>query len=621
MADVKKKPGLNLNKLSELMVKFSDKQKNVVAAMSKQAGHSDLKRDGKLLADFGEVAMKVATDPEIMMNTQKSMMADYMAITERFTQKLLGTDKGLSDSSAKIDKRFRSSGWEENPFFEFLRDSYLISAKNINNTVASVKGIDSKKKKRVEFYTKQMINAMSPSNFLATNPELLQLTAESGGQNIIEGLDNFLNDVSCGDGNLDISMTDQHAFKLGKNIASTPGSVVFQNDIVQLIQYKPSTNEVFEIPVMISPPFINKYYILDINEKTSLVKWLTDQGYTVFVISWINPGKSHADKSYDDYMVQGHLEVLDVISHITKQPKISAIGYCTGGTLLATTAAYLAALGEDRFASLTYMATLMDFSDPGELGIFLEESQVKSIIEDIKEVGYLDGRHLAKTFNMLKPNDLVWSYAVDNYLKGKEPVPFDILFWNSDSTNLPASMYSFYLQNMYIENKLIEPGGITIGGIPIDIRKISTPSYFLTTEDDHIVLWNASYKGAQAHSGDVRFVLGGSGHVAGVVNPPSKNKYGYRAAESMSESSDEWLESAVWEEGSWWLDWHDWNIQFAGEHVKKRIPGKGKYKTIEPAPGSYVTRTVEKKVKCRENCSCQKASRKGITKNLKDRLL
>jgi polyhydroxyalkanoate synthase len=224
-------------------------------------------------------------------------------------------------------------------------------------------------------------------------------------------------------------------------------------------------------------------------------------------------------------------------------------------------------------------------------------------------------------FNMLKPNDLVWSYAVDNYLKGKEPVPFDILFWNSDSTNMPASMYSFYLQNMYIENKLIEPGGITIGGIPIDIRKISTPSYFLTTEDDHIVLWNASYKGAQAHSGDVKFVLGGSGHVAGVVNPPSKNKYGYRSAEGLPESSDEWLASAVWEEGSWWLDWHDWNIQFAGDHVKKRIPGRGKYKTIEPAPGSYVTRTVEKKVKCRENCSCQKASRKGITKTLKDRLL
>ncbi len=621
MADDKKKPGLDLNKLSELMVKFSDKQKNVVAAMSKQAGHNDYKKDGKLLADFGEVALKMATDPEVVASTQKSLVADYTALAEKFTKKFMGTNEGLPVFSADIDKRFRSSEWEKNPFFEFLRDSYLISAKNINKSVASVKGIEPKKKKRVEFYTKQMINAMSPSNFLSTNPELLKLTADSGGQNIIEGFDNFLNDVSCGDGNLDISMTDQHAFKLGGNIATTPGVVIFQNDIVQLVQYKPTTNEVFEIPVVISPPFINKFYILDINEKTSMVKWLLDQGYTVFVISWINPDKTHADKTYEDYMLRGHIEVLDVISHITKQTKVSAIGYCTGGTLLATTAAYLAAKGEDRFASLTYMATMMDFSDPGELGIFLEESQVKSIISDIEEVGYLDGRHLAKTFNMLKPNDLVWSYAVDNYLKGKEPVPFDILFWNSDSTNLPASMYSFYLQNMYIENKLIEPGGITMDGVPIDIRKIKTPSYFLTTEDDHIVLWHASYKGAKAHSGKVKFVLGGSGHVAGVVNPPSKNKYGYRYAETLPESSEEWLESANWEEGSWWLDWHDWNIPYAGEQVKKRIPGRGKYKKLEEAPGSYVMKTVEKKVKCRENCSCQKASRKGITKKYKDRLL
>ena len=613
MADAKKKPGLNLNKLSELMVKFSDKQKNVVAAMTKQAGHNDLKQDGKLLSEFGEVAMKIATDPELMMNSQKNFMTDYMALAGKFTQKLLGTGESGPGFSADIDKRFRGQEWEENPFFEFLRDYYLVSAKNIHKTIASVKDIDPKKKKRVGFFTKQLTNAMSPSNFLATNPELLKLTAESGGQNIIEGFDNFLNDVSCGDGNLDISMTDQHAFELGKNIATTPGNVVFQNDIVQLIQYKPTTKEVFEVPVVISPPFINKFYILDINEKTSMVKWLADQGYTVFVISWINPDKSHADKTYDDYMVQGHLEVLDVIAHITKQPKVSAIGYCTGGTLLATTAAWLAAKGEDRFASITYMATLMDFSDPGDLGNFLDEDQVTTIIEDIEEVGYLDGRHLAKTFNMLRPNDLVWSYAVNNYLKGKEPVPFDILFWNSDSTNLPARMYSFYLQNMYIENRLIEPDGITVNGVPIDLGKITTPSYFLTTEDDHIVLWNASYKGAQVHSGDVRFVLGGSGHVAGVVNPPSKHKYGYRISETIPETPDEWLESATWEEGSWWIDWHDWNIQFAGEFVNKRIPGKGKFKELEPAPGSYAKRTVEKKVKCRENCSCQKASRKGLT--------
>jgi polyhydroxyalkanoate synthase len=620
MEDVKKRSGLNLNKLSELMVKFADKQKNVVAAMTK---HSNLKIGGEILADFGEVAMRIATDPSLMINTQQNMFNDYMDLVSSFSQKFFSKDKAIKSWSSNItDKRFKSQDWEDNPLFEFIKDYYLISTKNISETVAGVKGIDPKKKKRVEFYTKQMINAISPSNFLATNPELLKLTIENAGQNLVEGMDNFLNDLSCGDGNLNISMTDKKAFKLGKNIASTPGSVIFQNDLVQLIQYKPTTPEVYKIPVLISPPFINKYYILDINEKSSMVKWLVDQGYTVFLISWINPDKSHAKKTYDDYMMEGHIEVLNVVSQITKQPKVSAIGYCTGGTLLATTAAYLAAKGYDRFASLTYMATMMDFSKPGELGIFLDRSHVDSIIEDIKDVGYLDGRYLAITFNMLKPNDLVWSHAVNNYLKGKEPVPFDILFWNSDSTNLPAHMYSFYLQNMYIENRLIKPDGIKVNGVPINLGKINTPSYFLTTEDDHIVLWDASYKGALAHSGDVRFVLGGSGHVAGVVNPPSKNKYGYRYSDSLPESPEEWLESTSFKDGSWWPDWHNWNMNFTHETQGKRVPGKGKYKTIESAPGSYAAKTVEKNVKCRENCSCQKTLRKGITgKALKGRLL
>jgi polyhydroxyalkanoate synthase len=606
--------GLDLARLSDLMIKFSDKQQNVASAMAKKkGGSSSVKADIQVLGDFTEATARLMADPETMFKVQQSFVKDYTAAGKKFMENLFFPNK--KDESEKVkDKRFKSEEWKKNPYFELLRDLYLINAKNLNQAVSEVKGLDPRSKKRVEFFTNQFTDAMSPSNFLMTNPELLKLTMESGGENIIDGFDKFLNDVNCEDGNLNIRISDPDAFELGKNVGTTKGSVVFQNDILQLIQYEPRTEKVFKTPVLISPPFINKYYILDINEKNSMVKWLVDQGYTVFMISWVNPGKEHAHKQYEDYVMEGHLEVLDVIKKITRQPKVSAIGYCTGGTLLATTAAYLEAQGEDRFASITYMATLMDFSEPGDLGNFLDENQVNQIIEDIKEVGYLDGRHLAKTFNMLKPNDLVWSYAVDKYLKGNEPVPFDILFWNSDSTNLPAEMYSFYLKNMYIENRFKDPGGISINGVDIDLGRITAPTYFLTTEDDHIVLWKASYKGALLHSGKKRFVLGGSGHVAGVANPPFKNKYWYRWSDDIKDTPEEWLETASYEDGSWWIDWHDWNLEFAGNMVNKRVPGKGKFKEIEPAPGSYAKKTIDKKVKCRENCSCHKESRKGITR-------
>lgn len=596
------------------MVKFSDKQKSVMSALARSPRNADLKKDMSILSDFSEMMMKLASDPQSLLTSQQDYMRDLLNLSDRFGRKLLGMgDSQETIPEALTDKRFKSDEWGKNPFFEFIRDSYLISARNITKTVSQVKGLDEKTKKRVEFFTKQLLEAASPSNYLATNPELLKLTYESGGDNILEGIDNFLNDVDCHDGSLSIKMTATHAFEIGKNLAATPGKVVYQNDLVQLIQYSPTTDNVFDTPVLVSPPWINKFYILDINEKSSLVKWLVNQGYTVFMISWVNPIRFHANKNFDDYMREGHLDVLDVIKKITKCPKVSAIGYCTGGTLLSCTAAYLAAKGEDRFASLTYMATLIDFSYPGDLGIFLDEQQVEQIVSDVNDVGYLDGRHLAKTFNMLRPTDLIWSYAVNNYLKGKEPVPFDILYWNSDSTNLPAKMYSFYLQNTYIENRLKNPKGIELDGVPITISDIKTPAYFLATEDDHIVLWKGAYKGASLHSGPVRFVLGGSGHVAGVVNPPSKIKYGYRASDQLPEDPNEWLEGAIWQEGSWWLDWHDWNVAFAGEHVAKRIPGKGKFKALEDAPGSYVKRSLEKQYKCRENCSCKKPSRSGLT--------
>ncbi|MBU1171940.1 MAG: class I poly(R)-hydroxyalkanoic acid synthase [Proteobacteria bacterium] len=614
MAKDKDTQEFNLNKLSELMIKFSDKQKSVMSALSRSPREHDYKKDISLMSDFGEMMMKLAGDTQTLLSSQQEYMRDLLKLSDRFGRKLMGIDseeEGVPE--ALTDKRFRSDEWGKNPFFEFIRDSYLISARNITQAVSQVKGLDEKKKKRVEFFTKQLLEAASPSNYLATNPELLKLTLETGGGNILEGMDNFLNDVDCHDGSLSIKMTATQSFEVGKNLATTPGKVVFQNDLVQLIQYTPTTENVFATPVLISPPWINKFYILDINETSSLVKWLVDQGYTVFMISWVNPNRQHANKTFDDYMCEGHIDVLDVIKKITKQPKVSAIGYCTGGTLLSCTAAYLAAKGEDRFASLTYMATLIDFSYPGDLGIFLDEEQVEHIVADVNNVGYLDGRHLAKTFNMLRPTDLIWSYAVNNYLKGKEPVPFDILYWNSDSTNLPARMYSFYLNNTYIENRLKDPKGISMNGVPISISDIKTPSYFLSTEDDHIVLWKGAYRGARLHSGPTRFVLGGSGHVAGVANPPSKNKYSYKSSDLLPEDPDEWLVTATREAGSWWPNWHEWNLAFAGDRVTPRTPGKGPLKAIEDAPGSYVKQSLEKQYKCRENCSCKKPSRSGLT--------
>ncbi len=587
--------GFDMDKLFNLMVKFSDKQKNILESMANNKVKNDLP-DPELLLDFYKIFSKIIFNPKIFLELNTKILKNHNKAFLNFAEKIFGLNEKKEKKSVK-DKRFAGKEWQE-PFFEYIKDFYVINSKLFRETVSSVTGMEEKKKKRIEFYTNQMIEAISPSNFLFTNPELLKLTLESNGENLLQGMENFLNDVSCEDGNLDITMSDDNDFQLGKDIAATRGSVVYQNDIVQLIQYEPTTEKVFEVPILLFPPFINKYYILDINEKDSMVKWLLDQGYTVFVISWVNPDSAHGGKKYEDYVLEGCVESLDVVEKITGSPKVSAIGYCTGGTLLATAAAYLEAKKKKKLASLTFMATLIDFSEPGELGYFLDRFNIEKIMEDIKGSGYMDGRQLAKTFNMLKPNDLVWSYAINNYLKGKDPVPFDILYWNSDSTNLPAGMYGFFLQNMYLENRLKDPGGIKINGVSIDISKVNVPAYFFATEEDHIVLWKAAFKGAGLFQKNFRFVLGGSGHVGGVVNPPFKNKYGYRWSDKKAGSPEKWFEQSFHEKGSWWLNWHEWNKGFAGTLVEKRIPGKGKFKEIEKAPGSYALKRSEDKTKC-----------------------
>ena len=388
-----------------------------------------------------------------------------------------------------------------------------------------VDGLDEKTAKKVDFYTRQFVDAMAPSNFVMTNPEVLRKTLESGGENLVKGLENLLDDLERGKGKLQIKMTDLEAFEVGQNIAITPGKVVFQNDLIQLLQYAPTTDEVAKRPVLIIPPWINKFYILDLREKNSFISWAVGEGQTVFVISWVNPDEKLARKSFEDYMLEGPLAALDAIEKATGEKKINVIGYCLGGTLLAATLAYMAAKKIDRVASATFLTTLVDFAEPGELGVFIDEEQLEALEERMEEKGYLEGSAMATTFNMLRANDLIWSFVVNNYLLGKEPFPFDLLYWNSDSTRMPAAMHSFYLRKMYQENLLVKPGGIALKGTPIDLPKIKVPAFILSTKEDHIAPWKSTYAATQLYQGPVDFVLAASGHIAGVVNPPASGKY------------------------------------------------------------------------------------------------
>jgi polyhydroxyalkanoate synthase len=411
---------------------------------------------------------------------------------------------------------------------------------------------------------------------------------ESGGENLVKGLENLLKDLERGKGRLSISMTDIEAFKVGQNIAVTPGQVIYQNELMQLLQYEPVTESVAKRPLLILPPWINKYYILDLRPTNSFIKWAVEQGHTVFMASWVNPDESLARKTFEDYMVEGPLAALDAIEQATGEREVNVIGYCLGGTLLAATLAWMAAKKDNRFKSATFLTTMVDFTEPGELGVFIDEEQLTALEEKMEKRGYLEGHDMATTFNMLRANDLIWSFVVNNYLLGKDPFPFDLLYWNADSTRMPAEMHSFYLRKMYQENLLMKPGGITLKGVPLDLRKIATPSYILSTKEDHIAPWRSAYAATQLYKGPKKFVLSASGHIAGVVNPPSANKYCHWTSDELPPQPEQWLGRAQQHPGSWWPDWQRWIAEFSGGQVPARKPGDGKLKPIEPAPGSYV---------------------------------
>ncbi len=581
----------DLQRLMENLPALAEQGQRVLQTWLRHQGSGDafqVPDPGIVGKTFMELTRKMLAEPEKLMAAQSELMQNYAALMQSTAQRMLGQGADPVIRAAANDKRFKDDEWAENLVFDFIKQSYLLAADSITRAVQEVEGLDPKTSERADFYARQLVDAMSPTNFALSNPKVVRATLESGGENLLHGLGNLLEDLERGEGQLRIRMTDTEAFEPGRNVAATPGQVIFQNELMQLIQYQPTTDQVYRRPLLIVPPWINKYYILDLRPKNSFIRWAVAQGFTVFVISWVNPDESLAEKDFEDYLAHGTLAALDAIEQATGEREVNAVGYCLGGTLLMSTLAYMAATSDKRIRSATLFASMLDFSEPGELSVFIDEEQFALIEEHMAEKGYMEGTHMAGVFNLLRANDLIWSFVVNNYLLGKDPFPFDLLYWNSDSTRMPRRMHSFYLRNMYLHNRLIEPGGIELLGEPIDLASVKTPVYFLSTVDDHIAPWRSTFAGTQLTSGPVRFVLGGSGHIAGVINPDGSPKYGYRTCREKFADPDQWLAAATEHSGSWWPDWLRWVKPKAGKKVVAREPGSGQLKTIEAAPGSYV---------------------------------
>ena len=585
---------LDETQVSETMVDIAERSQRLIKDFMERNG--DMSRPNSVgmedpmnvASAFMEMTSKMMTNPHKLVEANMNLWQDYMQLWQNTASRMMGQETEPVAEPEHDDRRFKGEGWESE-VFDYIKQSYLLTSNWMQSAVSEVEGLDDKTQKKVNFFTKQYTDALSPTNFVMTNPEVLKTTVESGGENLVNGLRNLLEDMEKGNGNLRISMTDEDAFEVGKNVATSPGKVVFRNDLMELIQYTPTTPKVSKTPLLICPPWINKFYILDLREKNSMIRWAVEQGNTVFVISWVNPDRELAMKSFADYMHEGPLAAFDAIKEATGEDQVNAVGYCIGGTLMATALAYMAAKKQNKVKTATYFTTMVDFEEAGDLGVFIDEESLNTLEDKMNERGYLEGREMAGTFNMMKANDLIWSFVVNNYLMGKDPFPFDLLFWNSDSTRMPAAMHSFYLRNMYLENKLVQPGGIEIDGVKIDLTKIKVPTYIISTREDHIAPWEATYKATQIYAGPIRFVLSASGHIAGVVNPPAANKYCYWTNDEQAPDPVHWLDGAEQHEGSWWTDWDKWLKPHAGKlTVKAREPGDGKLKALCDAPGTYV---------------------------------
>jgi len=574
--------------------KIAERAELLVQEYTKHLGQDDMSLAGQVSVaqSFGQMLTQMTLNPEPYLEAGMEWYQNYLTLLGEATNSFWsGEDVSFSQKHAP-DRRFANEAWTENVIFDFLKQSYLLTSDWMHKTVEeSAETLDQKTARKLRFYTKQAADAMSPGNFLITNPEVIHETLSTNGENLVKGLENLLHDLQENKGKLRVSLTDTSAFTVGKDLATTKGAVIFENELLQLIQYAPTTTKVHTTPLLIISPWINKYYILDMHEHNSLVKWLTDQGYTVFITSWVNPTPEMADTSFDDYLLKGALQAVDVVRTITEQSSINVTGYCLGGTLLASLLAYLSKKGEqDKIKSATFFTTLVDFSDPGDLETFIDEGQLDEMEGRLQEAGVLSGAEMGIIFSALRSRELVWSGVIHNYLMGKTPFAFDLLYWNSDSTALPRNMLLFYLRNMYLHNRLIEPNALTIGGEKIDLGTINTPCYFLSAKEDHIAPWQTTYKATHIFNGPCTFVLSGSGHIAGVVNPPAKNKYGYCSNDDIVDDPEQWLENATQHKGSWWTHWDKWLCQNKrnGNKTDARQPGCKTHPVIENAPGSYV---------------------------------
>jgi len=535
---------------------------------------------------LGQVAETIASDPQRLVMAQTSLTKGFLELWANNLKKMQGEAVEPLEKPDPSDKRFRDPEWSENPVFDFVKQAYLLTTRWADNLVQEADDIDPHTKHKAQFYVRQLASALSPTNFVATNPELLRTTLEQNGENLVRGMKMMVEDIKAGKGQLKLRQTEPGDFQVGVNLANTPGKVVFRNDLMELIQYSPSTETVFKRPLLIVPPWINKFYILDLNPEKSFIRWAVAQGLTVFVISWVNPDERQAEKSFEDYMREGIFAALDRIDQITGEKQVTAMGYCVGGTLLSVTMAYMAATNDTRIASATLLTTQVDFKNAGDLKVFVDEDQIKSIEERMDVRGYLEGTSMAAAFNMLRPNDLIWPYVINVYLKGEHPFPFDLLYWNSDATRMPRANHSFYLRNCYLDNKL-SAGQITMGNVRLDLARVSIPIYNLAAKEDHIAPAKSVFIGSQFFGGNVTYVLTGSGHIAGVINPAAKPKYQYWTGGPPVGEFDDWVQSAKETPGTWWLHWIEWIAAQAPEKVKARKPG-GRFKTLGDAPGTYV---------------------------------
>ncbi|MBM6595631.1 class I poly(R)-hydroxyalkanoic acid synthase [Microvirga pudoricolor] len=580
--------------LSRNMALFIEGAGRATAAYLKPLGNGGPKSDfstevAEVVKTLGFVAEAWMVDPQKTIEAQSKLGSQFLDLWTSTLRRAQGEPTGPVAEPEPKDNRFKDTEWSENPFFDFLKQAYLITSRWAEDIVDEAEGVDDHTRQKARFYLKQISGALSPSNFVPTNPELLRETFKESGANLVRGMAMLAEDIEAGQGSLKIRQSDATRFRIGENIATTPGKVVFRNDLMELIQFAPTTEKVYKRPLLIVPPWINKYYILDLNPEKSFIRWAVSQGLTVFCISWVNPDARHADKSFEHYMREGIFAALDAIEAATGEKKATAIGYCVGGTLLAVTLAYMAAKRDKRIDSATFFTAQVDFTDAGDLKVFVDEEQVSALENSMKKRGFLEGAHMANAFNMLRPNDLIWPYVVNVYLKGNSPFPFDLLYWNSDSTRMPAANHAFYLRNCYLTNKLAK-GEMDVGGVRLDLKKVKVPVFNLATREDHIAPARSVFRGSKLFGGPVEFVLAGSGHIAGVVNPVGKAKYQFWTGDAVGSYGrvEDWIAEAAETPGTWWPYWMSWIEKQAPKKVAAREPGAGALPPLADAPGTYV---------------------------------